>query len=144
MAKSVLNEIQQLGFEALKAKHPNVPEYALPKPKKVDTSKANGLTGTIIQHLKLHGHYGVRINTQGQWDDKLKKMRTGSTRKGTADIHACIKGVHCSIEIKIGKDRQSPEQKATEEDVRKAGGKYVIVKTIDDYLNWYRYEFERN
>jgi len=57
-------------------------------------------------------------------------------KKGTADIHAVWKGMHLSIEVKIGADRQSPEQKAIETDVKAAGGHYFIAKDFDTFYNW--------
>ena len=38
------------------------------------------------------------------------------------------------IEIKVGKDRQSFEQQCFETDVKKRGGVYLIVKSLDDLI----------
>lgn len=41
------------------------------------------------------------------------------------------------IEIKVGKDKQSEYQKSVEADVKKAGGKYIIVKQFGEFLGLY-------
>jgi len=37
--------------------------------------------------------------------------------------------------VKIGKDRQSADQKEIEKEISDAGGVYFIAKSYDDYLN---------
>jgi len=95
---------------------------------------ANGLTRSILTYLSFRNWYGVRINTQGQWDDKLKIWKKSHTRKGTADIHACIHGLHVSIEIKTGNDRMRSDQHETKKLVEKAGGYYVVVSCFEDFI----------
>lgn len=91
------------------------------KPYKDNT--ANELTKSIIDFINFSGGTANRINTQGQ----LRKIRGemkwthGSTRRGTADLHCVFQGRHISIEIKIGNDKQSPDQIKEAERVRKAG-----------------------
>ena len=41
------------------------------------------------------------------------------------------------IEIKTGKDRQSDFQKSVEQDVIKAGGVYLIVRTLGQFIGYY-------
>ena len=44
-------------------------------------------------------------------------------------------GRFIGIEVKIGKDRQSADQKEIEREINDAGGVYFIAKSYDDYLN---------
>jgi Holliday junction resolvase len=61
--------------------------------------------------------------------------RKGVQRKGIPDIIGIINGTFYGIEVKIGKDRQSADQKEIEQEINAAGGVYFIAKSYDDYLN---------
>jgi hypothetical protein len=137
----------------LRASHPTFPEHALPKPKYSDKT-ANGLTKCVIDFLKLSGWQAERISNTGRFivdNQKLigsqsvygktkgtsGKYIKGTGTNGTADISATIKGLSVKIEIKIGADRQSQAQKDYEQAILKAGGIYIIVKTFDEFIQWY-------
>lgn len=94
------------------------------------------------------GHRATRINVQGQLVDAqekqdsgaiitVKKFRTSSTRKGTADISATIGGRACMLEIKYGKDRPSPAQIKEQAKERRAGGIYEFISTPQDFFDFY-------
>lgn len=113
------------------------------KVKPYSDTTANGLTNTIIDFIIFSGGDANRINTQGQLR-KIKGCMTwthGSTRKGTADIHAIYKGRHISIEIKAGNDRQSNEQMNEAERIRKAGGLYFVAKNMQLFIEWWQVQF---
>jgi len=57
--------------------------------------------------------------------------------KGSADISATVHGRSLKLEIKIGKDRQSDAQKAYEQSITSAGGVYLIVRTMDQFVQWW-------
>jgi len=120
--------------------------YAPPPYPKVNT--ANGLTKFICNFLMWHEHRATRINSTGRLIDGLEKQPSGailttkkwipgSTRKGTADISATIKGRSVMLEIKIGKDRASPYQIAEQERERKAGGCYEFISTPEQFFVLY-------
>jgi len=136
-----IQELSSLAIERKRELYPNIPEYAIPKPKYSD-STANGLTQCIIDYLRLNGWYAVRINTMGMYKEDLGKYVKSQTTKGTADIHACINGIHVSIEVKIGRDTQSDFQKETETKVKQSGGQYIIAKDFENFLYWYNYNFK--
>jgi hypothetical protein len=115
--------------------YPSVPDHARPKPK-VKTSDANSLTKAIVQWIDLSGGWATRISTEGRYIESLGKRIPSSVKRGTADIHAVWKGMHLSIEVKIDKDKQSEEQKEIQKDIEKAGGKYFIAKTFDQFYQW--------
>lgn len=126
------------------------PDYV---PKEVFSDKtANKLTKSVITFLKLHGYQAERISNMGRYIDNSKTFTdaVGFTRKigtgkyikgtgtnGTADISATIKGKSVKIEIKIGKDIQSNDQKKYQSDVERAGGLYWIVKDWDGFITQY-------
>lgn len=101
---------------------------------------ANQLTKEIIEHIvRMKGH-AERVNNisrqvKGRWV-KSAMMR------GTADIHAIIKGRAVMIEIKIDKDKQSIYQKAYQLSVETAKGIYYIAKDFDSFYEWYNLNFK--
>jgi hypothetical protein len=128
-----------------------VPDYAMPQPKYSDKS-ANGLTRCVIDWLQLNGWQAERINTMGRPIDNRKQVTDviGRTKtigsmtwgkstatRGSADISATIMGRSVKIEIKYGKDRQSADQKKYQNMIERSGGVYIIVKTFDQFYEWY-------
>ena len=69
------------------------------------------------------------------YDRKKGVYRKGVQRRGVPDIIGIINGRFIGIEVKIGKDRQSADQKEIEREINDAGGVYFIAKSYDDYLN---------
>jgi hypothetical protein len=98
-------------------------------------AKANGLTKYITNFLFWKGHRATRVNVQGRI--VKGKWIPSSTRKGTADISATIKGRSVMIEIKVGSDRPRPEQLQEQERERKSGGIYEFIRTADEFLELY-------
>ncbi len=104
-------------------------KYKIPKTSEHDAQKA------IIEYLKYDRDvYWMRNNSFAG-----KIMRPdGSTgwvnnaKKGAPDIVLCKNGLWIGLEIKCRGGRQSPDQKQAEADIRKAGGQYYIIHTIDD------------
>jgi hypothetical protein len=84
-----------------------------------------------------HVRQGVayRINNGAVYDVKKKVYRKGVQRKGVPDIIGIINGRFFGIEVKIGADRQSADQKEIEREINDAGGVYFVAKSYDDYLN---------
>lgn len=107
--------------------------YLTPKMPKVDT--ANGLTTFICNYIKWVGYRATRINVSGR---QIKsKWIPSSTRKGTADISATLKGKSVMIEIKVGRDKPRPEQLEEQERERKAGGIYEFISTPEQFFELY-------
>ena len=146
-----LDRLKQLKQESMLESYPNVPKYALSAPKYEDKT-ANGLTKCIIEFLQLSNHQAERINTMGRPIDNRKQVTDviGRTKtigsmtwgkstatKGSADISATIQGRSVKIEVKIGADRQSQDQKIYQENIEKSGGKYWIAKNFDDFIKKY-------
>ena len=120
--------------------------YLEPKLPKVDS--ANGLTTFICNFLSWVGYRATRINVMGRLVDGVEKQPSGakvgvkkwlpsSTRKGTADISATIKGRSVMIEIKVGRDKPRPDQLAEQIRERNAGGIYEFIGTPDEFFELY-------
>ena len=130
-----LKELGKLADQLNAEKHPLLPPHALVKKRFKDTT-ANELTKTIIWDM-YHVRQGVayRINNGAVYDVKKKVYRKGVQRKGVPDIIGIINGRFFGIEVKIGADRQSADQKEIEREINDAGGVYFVAKSYDDYLN---------
>ena len=98
---------------------------------------ANLLTRVCMEYIRGIGGHAERINTTGMprktASGKLIWTR-GQGMTGSADIHAVINGRMYAIEIKYGRDRQSDAQKAYQKRIEAAGGKYIIVRKLDDLI----------
>jgi hypothetical protein len=129
---NAIKKLKELSKEATRQRYPNFPEEAISTPVYTDKT-ANGLTKCIIDYIRFSGGYATRINTTGQM--RQGKWVKGTTSKGTADIHACLIGVHYSIEVKIGKDRLSEYQKDTQRKVESAGGIYMIARNFEGFVD---------
>ncbi len=136
-----VKEIEALLDKAKREKYPNVPY--LVKTKLKDNS-ANELTKSIVATIEALGGMATRVNSTGLYDPATKKFRKGTTKKGTADIHAVFQGRHLSIEVKFGKDKMSPEQHEMAAKVAAAGGLYIIARSLDQFLSDFCHEFNIN
>ena len=153
--KKLLNELY---IQHQKKKHPSVPEHCLAQKYAHSDNSTNGLTKCIIDFLNYSGHYAERINTTGKYVDNSKvvenvlgqKVKVGSGQwikgtgvKGRADITAKIKmentpyPVAVEIEIKFGKDRMSDAQKEYQSKMEDIGTPYVVIKTFDNFIEWF-------
>ena len=59
-------------------------------------------------------------------------MRFGAV--GSPDIIAVINGQYVGIECKMPKGKQSPGQKEFEKNLIQAGGKYLLIRSIEDLI----------
>jgi hypothetical protein len=100
-------------------------------------TETNAITNQVINYLLYNGHFASRIQSQGQYSPTRGRWIKSKVRRGIGDIIACVNGKFWMIEIKTGKDRQSDFQKSVEQDVNKAGGVYLIVRTLGDFIGYY-------
>jgi hypothetical protein len=107
--------------------------YAEPKMPVVST--ANGLTTFICNYLNWLGHRATRINVSGR--KVMDKWIRSSTRKGTSDISATVKGKSVMIEIKVGIDKPSEDQLKEQIKERAAGGIYEFVSSVEKFFMLY-------
>lgn len=103
----------------------------------------NNMTNAIINFLRSEGHSASRINTQGQYDEKIGRWRKSGSRNGYLDISACIKdsngvGRYVVLDIKKGSDKLRPDQISFIKEVRSAGGIALEIETMDQFYRWYR------
>jgi hypothetical protein len=147
-------ELKRLKLEDIKAKAPGFFDlsggYSM-KVKRYCDKTTNGLTAAVYDWLKFNKHYVNRINVQGQCRVEKIEMAGGRTieklrytpsmtNKGTADLMAIIKGLPVSIEIKCAatRDRQSEDQRKEQKRIEQAGGVYLIVTDMEQFVKWYK------
>ena len=153
-----LNKVMLLKHQSECKKYPSMPPDYIPLYKYTDKT-ANGLTRAICDFLNLSGCQAERISSTGRMLDNTKivsdvmgiKRSIGSTKyikgtgtNGTADISSTIMGYSVKIEVKIGKDRQSADQKKYQEQIELAFGQYWIAKTFDDFYEQYEDFIKKN
>lgn len=153
MNKENKKRFQDLYLKTKLISHPSFigRENCMP-PANIKEAGANDLTRLVIDFLEMNDCQAERISSMGRYIDGTKQVtdcigrkRTigsgkyvkSTTTNGTADISATIKGRSVKIEIKWQKDTQSKDQKAYESSINKAGGIYIIVKTFDDFVDWF-------
>lgn len=145
-----INSLKALSRKIKKEKFPSLPDYALSVYSYKDTT-ANGLTRCVIDWINFHGFQAERISVTGRIIDNRQVVQDcmgfqkviGSTRRifssgtrGSADISAVINGRAVKIEIKM-RDKQSEAQRAYQESIEKAGGVYIIVHSLDEFMDWW-------
>jgi hypothetical protein len=136
-------------------RHPNTPTRYLARAKYRDDT-ANGLTKCIIDYIRFNGGQAERVNTMGIAKDTRRtvtdvlghtytvggiKWRPSGGTVGSADISATIGGRSVKIEVKIGRDRLSDEQKEYQKQVEQAGGIYYVARDFASFRAWYQLLF---
>jgi hypothetical protein len=147
-------EIKKLKLEYIKRTAPDFFElsggYKM-KVKAYTDQTTNGLTAAVYDWLKFSGCYCNRINSQGQarvekvqlaFGRQLEKVKytPSTTNKGTADLDSIISGKPVKIEIKCEatKDRMREDQYKEKERIERAGGVYLVVKNMPQFVEWFK------
>jgi hypothetical protein len=147
-----VKELERLAFEKHKERYPTFPYLIAPK---YTDQTSNGLTKCVIDYIEFRGFQAERINSTGrQLDgrksstDILGNVRTigsvkwikGSGTVGTSDISATIQGRSVKIEVKClaKNDRyQSKGQMDYQKQIEAAGGVYLIIRTFQEFFDWF-------
>lgn len=143
--KSNITTLKILKKMSLSDRYPAVPVGYLPDTNYSDKT-ANGLTRCVIDWCRLTGHMAERVNSMGRKinHNGREKWIPGAGTRGTADIHATkmifvegrgAVGLTVMVEVKIGRDRQSDHQRQYQQRIEGAGGRYLIVHSLDDFVN---------
>ena len=147
IAKERYNEVHRKYMEV--KCHTVVADGHYSQPKYPDIRKSNGLTNYIVNAINWQGGNATRVSSAGRLVDATEKQKSGTiltvkkyipstTRKGTADVTATIRGRSVKFEIKIGADKASADQLKEQAREISAGGYYFFVKTPEDF--WLCYE----
>lgn len=141
MKSTAMQALVLLHEEHVRRKYPTLPSRAIPKGNFSDKN-TNGLTRCLLAFIKYNGGYAVRVNTQGQYNPKLKKWTRSTTTIGTPDISAIVNGKPISLEVKVGNDKLSEAQIAQGEAITNAGGLYYVATNFEDFYQWWLENFK--
>jgi len=147
MKKSIaIQALEALAVAVAKRKYPGLPESHYTNTNKYKVNSANSLTKAVKDWINLNNGFCERINTTGiQRTINGRSMFTYSgCTKGSADLHSIINGRPVYIEIKWGADRQSKNQKDFQSKVEAAGALYLIVRTFEEFYDWYNLYIKEN
>ena len=95
-------------------------------------SQASDLTNQVINAIYRAGGYAWRAASVGVFDAKKMHFRA-TAKKGVSDVLACYKGYLVAIEIKIGTDRLSDEQRGFMGNIEHAGGYSMVISDLKDF-----------
>lgn len=150
--KEAAKRLTEMLKNANRGKYPNYPDHLTMPVKKYNLSTSNGLTRAVIAWIEAHGQRAIRVSSAGRYIDESmvvtdyvgfeKRIGSGTwvpstTKRGAADISCTIYGKSVEIEIKIGRDTQSQDQKKYQQITERAGGTYLIIKTFEQFLQWW-------
>lgn len=151
-----ISEFYRMQVEDITINHPLVsyPDSFL---KKYKFATHNGLKQAIKHFIKLRGGQCEVINTMGRMIDQRKTYRDvlgrtcqiGSMQyipttgtKGSSDLSALFRGRTLKIEIKVGRDVQREDQVKYQKSIEAAGGTYRIIRSFDEFYDWWMGEVE--
>lgn len=96
----------------------------------LDNMTESDIQSLILIYLtSLPETYAYRQNT-GAAHDGRRLVRYGVP--GQADIFCIIKGRFVAVEVKTNTGRQSDKQKLWQRNVERAGGIYILARSVDD------------
>lgn len=124
-----------------------------------------GFIRCIVDYLTFSGHQAERVENKGTRVDNRKIVTNvlgqvgmigsvnyhySQNKNGTSDVHSVIRkkftsstgavqfvGVAVKWEIKLPGDTQKEHQMEYAAEVEKAGGRYFIVRDMDDFVEKY-------
>lgn len=89
----------------------------------------------ILDYLYSKRYFAWRNNTVGVWDDKKKAYRKNpNTAIGAPDIFVLHQGIFIGLECKTDTGKHSDEQKYFGNMMMSRGGKYFVVREVDDVV----------
>jgi len=114
-----------------KKRYPSFPQEYYPTKRRKKQSPTNELTDQVIKHIKSMGGVAYRINSTGNYNNGLGKWIMSGQKKGLPDVIGILHGRFIGIEIKIGSDRQSEDQRKRQTEIEAAGGIYFLAKSFE-------------
>lgn len=94
----------------------------------------SSLVTAICTYLDYKKVFFYRSNTTGIFDPNRGAFRKFPRycRRGVPDIVAVVKGIYIGLEVKTGRGKQSTEQRRFQEDLEEVGGRYHLVRSLED------------
>jgi len=95
--------------------------------------RESDIVASCLEYFVLKNIFAFRCNTGALRTERGGFVRFG--HPGAPDIFLCIKGRLIGIECKTLKGRQSPSQIAFQHNLEKAGGRYLLVRDVQDLID---------
>lgn len=89
---------------------------------------------SIIDYLRVKKIFHYKNSTIGIYK-KSTDSYIPSQSVGSPDIICVIDGKYVGIEVKRPKGIQSESQKEFQKNLERAGGRYILARSIDDVIN---------
>lgn len=98
------------------------------------TMSEQTIVRAILDYLRLAKIFHWRNNTGAMVDKENHRFfRFGAT--GSPDIFVVVNGQIIGIEVKSETGKQSENQKIWQSGFERAGGKYLLVRSVDEVVN---------
>lgn len=127
-------KLLELSYFDWKYRHSSIPTHCR-FIKRFRDDSANNLTNCIQAWCKVYDAHFQRMNSQGQYDARLKIWRKSGSTKGVSDALLVYQGKTIHIEIKYGKDKQSNVQKDMQSSIEASGGICWVIKSYDGFID---------
>lgn len=95
------------------------------------------IQSAVLKYLQGKGIFAWRQNNLAVYDPKLNGYRSHTGLKGVPDILGVIKGQLVGFEIKTPRGVQSSDQILFQKRLERNGGKYHIIRSLDDIKKLY-------
>jgi hypothetical protein len=134
---NALDTLTALADRHKRERSPNFPTKYIPKSKYNDKD-ANGLTACIVDWFTLNGHWATRLQSTGTYRNDIKKFVASQQRTGIPDVMGVMNGGHSVfIEVKVGRDCLSADQKQTISDLQVVGASVFVARDFQSFYDWF-------
>ena len=98
--------------------------------------RESDIQNTICEYLTMKGYFFFRVNTIPVYDTKTKVFRRMPkyAKAGVSDLILILNGQFVGLEIKQEHGIQSEHQKLFQQGVERNGGKYLLIRSLNDLI----------
>ena len=103
--------------------------------------KESEILREIIKFLEILENRGdIYFSRNNSFKGKIKRQDGSegfikNNKPGSSDIIICYRGRYIGLEIKTQSGKQLEDQKKAEAAIKRAGGEYYIVRSVNDVFN---------
>lgn len=93
---------------------------------------------SICHYLRIKGIFFWKQANRGYFDPKKGRFRKDwnpYTRRGVPDLILIVNGQFVGLEVKSARGSQSDEQRQFQQECERHGGKYFVVRSLEDVEN---------
>lgn len=109
---------------------------------KAKAQPESAIQSHVYQYLSCCPEYfGFSVHNGGVFDPRIgayRANRGAGRRKGIADLIGSWNAQLFCVEVKTLTGKLSAEQKVFRDDVIKAGGLYIVIKSVEEIVDWVR------